>query len=92
MNPLPLFGVRMNALGFRVESTGGGCRAYVKHINSKHYVMVTDGDGCCVDRIGPDDWAVCAYLTASDEPIVEYLADNGDVSLDAALRAVGVSI
>lgn len=92
MNTLPFFGIRMNTLGFRVESTGGGCLAYVKHIDDERYVMVTDGDGCGIDRINPDFWAVCSYSTATDEPIAEHLANDGDLSLDAALRAVGVAV
>ena len=91
MNTLPFFGIRMNTLGFRVESTGGGCLAYVKHIDDERYVMVTDGDGYGIDRISPDFWAVCAYLTETDQPVAEHLADDGDLSLDAALRAVGVA-
>lgn len=80
----------MNVLGFSVTRTGGGCLAYVKHINGDQYAMVTDGDGCGIDRIGPDFWAVCSYSTATDAPIAEYLASDGDLSLDAALRAVEV--
>jgi len=84
----PTFNIRMKVLGFSCDQTGGGCRAYIKALDDTRYVMVTDREGCGVDRIGPDNWLVGLY-DENGEVSMHY-ADGG--SIDAALRAVGVQI
>lgn len=87
MKTWPLFGVRMNALGFSSGTTGGGCHAYIKTLDGSRYVMVTDNSGCSVDAIGEGNWIVGLY--DSDGEVLIHYADGG--SIDTALRAVGVA-
>ncbi len=79
---------KLRSAGFSLDHTGGGCRAYIKALDDKHYLMVTDRNGCGVDRISPDNWIVGLY-DENGEVYMHY-ADGG--SIDAALRAVGVQI
>lgn len=85
---LPLFGVRMNTLGFRSFTTDGNCRAYIKDLAGSRYVLVTDNTGCDVDGISEDNWIVGLYN--ADGEVMMWYADGG--SIDTALRAVGVQL
>ena len=79
---------KLRSVGFSLDETGGGCRAFIKALDDTRYLMVTDRDGCGVDRIGDDNWIVGLY-DENGEVLMHY-ADGG--SIDAALRAVGVQI
>jgi len=75
---------QLKACGFSNDHTGGGCRAYIKALDDSRYVMVTDRDGCGVDRIGEDNWIVGLYDENGE--VMIYYADGGPI--DAALRVV----
>jgi hypothetical protein len=81
---------RLRELGFSLDTTGGGCTAYMRSINDgEHYLMVTDNSGCGVDDIDSDNWIVGMYESATDSPITIHYADGGKI--DSAILAAGVT-
>lgn len=65
--------------GFHIEGTGGGCSAWVKQLETGHFVVITSGCGTSHDF--DIDMLVGIYDGSDDEGIWGNMIDSIEIDL-----------
>lgn len=70
------FLLKPSEYGFNEISTGGGCTAWYRQLNSKYYMMITDDGGASAEY--EDVITVGIYEVESGDQVCSYCMDVGD--------------